>query len=112
MFHHVILLDFQPHLAEADALSLLAQLGRLRRDIPQIRDYRYGRNDSSQLGDPHYRYGLVMRFDTREDRLRYQSHPLHQAFVATRIAPLLRAALVLDFEDLAAMGHDNDQEKG
>lgn len=101
MFHHLILFSFKPHLDERDILPLLSALAALRRDIPQICSCSYGRNDAVNLHNKHYQYGLVMHFATRRDRQQYQCHPLHQQFIAVRIAPALLDAVVLDFEDLA-----------
>jgi hypothetical protein len=100
MYFHVILLRFAPAVTLQQADDAMRALGDLRRRIPEIQSYRYGRNDPD---NPHHReftHAFVMGFAGRTERDAYQQHPAHLDFISTHLEPMLADSLVFDFHDM------------
>lgn len=90
MITHIVLLS----LSEPErAGELAAQLRALNGQIPGMISMDAGADTTA--GD--YDLGLVSTFTDAEALAAYQTHPLHQAFVAV-IKPLITGRAVLDFD--------------
>ncbi|CAG9222957.1 Dabb family protein [Burkholderia vietnamiensis] len=100
MYFHVILFAFAEGVSASQADDALRELGGLRARIPQIRAYHFGRNDADNPHNGCFSHCFVMAFDSRADRYAYQNHPLHLAFIRTRLEPMLADSAVLDFPDM------------
>ncbi len=101
MYYHTIFFNFSSKLSSSEANSILLELGGLQKQIPQIVSYQFGENDIANINNKIYGHCFIMTFANKEDRYIYQEHPLHQAFIKTRLMPIVEEAVVLDFENLA-----------
>jgi len=89
MFYHVVLM----RLTDADD-AFLSQVRdyavRVRRELPFVRDYQFGRNGATRAKD--YGWAVIGTFDSAEDHDRYQVSPVHQemkAFMTPHIADMV-----------------------
>ena len=94
MFFHVVMLQ----LADADE-AYLARIrdyaARIRRDLPYVRDYRFGRNVADRAKG--LTWAIVGTFDSAADHDRYQASALHQEMKAF-ITPHIADIAVCDFD--------------
>lgn len=89
MFYHVVLM----RLTEADD-AFLARVSdyaeRIRRELPYVRDYQFGRN--AALRAKGYSWTVIGTFENSADHDRYQISPVHQqmkAFMMPHIADIV-----------------------
>lgn len=94
MYFHVVMM----RLADADeaCLSRIHHYAeRIRRELPYVRDYHFGRNLASRAKG--FAWAVIGTFDSSADHDRYQASALHQemkAFVTPHIADIV----VCDFD--------------
>jgi hypothetical protein len=77
---HVVLFSYPDELSPADAADMRDQIRAWPAAIPGIRDLRFGR-DLTEARTRGYQYLLYMTFDSEQDLLTYQAHPVHQQFL-------------------------------
>jgi hypothetical protein len=85
---HIVLFRWADGASDADLQAVSEGLAGLPAAIPQIRAYHYGADLC--LADGNWDFGLVAEFDSVEDWATYRDDPVHQAFIAERIRPILR----------------------
>ena len=94
MFLHVVMLQ----LAGADN-ACLARIRhyeeRIRRELPYVRDYRFGRNVAARAKG--FVWAIIGTFDSSADHDRYQDSALHQEMKAF-ITPHIADIAVCDFD--------------
>lgn len=89
MYYHVVLM----RLTDADdafLAAIRAYEGRIRRELPYVRDYHFGRNVASRAQG--YDWIVIGTFDKAADHDRYQVSPVHQdmkAFMTPHIADIV-----------------------
>lgn len=94
---HVVLFKFKES-ASAESVELLNQaFNALPQQIPVIKDFEWGLNDSPENLDQGFTHCYLLTFDSEEDRDSiYAPHPAHQAFVQS-LEPHLEKVLVVDY---------------
>lgn len=89
MFHHVVLMRLRdPDGAFHQQVNAFVE--RIRRELPYVRSYHYGRNVASRAQG--FDWAVLASFDSSADHDRYQVSPVHQemkAFMSPRIADIV-----------------------
>lgn len=96
MIRHVVLFRFTPGTTPADINAIVEGLSGLPRAIPEIVDYRLGRDLA--VNDGNADFAVVADFADADDYLAYRDHPLHRGLLAERIAPHVEARMAVQFE--------------
>jgi hypothetical protein len=100
VIRHVSVLTFVPGTSERDIAGLEAALSALPGQIPELTEYRFGRD--AGLSDGNATFGIVADFPSVEAFLAYRDHPAHQAVLRETITPILahRSAVQYEIEPL------------
>jgi len=93
---HVVLFKFKEEAAEADIKKVEAAFSGLPGQIPEIKAYEWGTNNSPEGLDKGFTHCFFVTFDSEEGRTTYLPHPAHQAFVEV-LKPHLDDVLVIDY---------------
>ncbi|MFC7387269.1 Dabb family protein [Sphaerisporangium rhizosphaerae] len=93
MFRHVVMFTWVAGATEEQKAEVETGLKKLPDAIPEIRRYEIGQDAGINPGN--YEFAVVADFDSEEDYLVYRDHPVHRAFIADVIRPILagRAAV-------------------
>ena len=89
MFYHVVLMRLTDA-GEAFLAHVRHYEDRVRRELPYVRDYRFGRNEASRANG--YDWTVIATFDSAADHDRYQISAVHQemkAFMTPHIADIV-----------------------
>jgi len=97
-FRHVVLFRWKPGTSDSQLAALEQGLRALPAAVPEIRAYRFGRDERLVAGN--WDFAIVADFADREAWRRYAEHPAHLALIAERVRPISaeRAALQLRVE--------------
>jgi hypothetical protein len=95
MIHHLVWFKLRDDIAPEDKEFLKLQLLGMVEEIPQIVEMACGEDFSGRSRG--FEWGLLVKFQTREDGQIYDKHPVHQAFIA-RCKHLWSEVQALDFE--------------
>lgn len=101
MIRHIVLLSFKNELHDDVCMGLLEGLGKLQKEIPEIKSFSCGKNNSPENLDRGYLFGFVMEFLTKEDREVYLNHSAHIRYATDKIIPNLinvDSLIVFDYE--------------
>ena len=100
MIRHVSVLTFVPGTSDQDIAKLEAELAALPSQIPELTEYRFGRD--AGLSDGNASFGIVADFPSIESFVAYRDHPAHQAVLRDTIKPILahRSAVQYEIEPL------------
>lgn len=102
MIKHIVLFSFKDSFTSVEIDNLFVSLGDLKKLIPQIKSYSYGKNNSNENLNHNLDYGVVMDFETELDRDFYLKHAEHMKIVQEVILPNLKdgvnSVLVLDYK--------------
>ena len=81
MLRHIVIFKFSNGVTGDDprVVEVYAQLARLPRLIPEVREWEQGRNISGR--DIAYDLALCSSFESQEALQRYSDHPAHRAVV-------------------------------
>ena len=85
MFRHVVMFRWKPDTSPDVVASIEAGLAGLPAVIPELRDYRFGRDAGISTGA--YDFVVVADFDSPEDFVAYRDHPTHRAVADGQILP-------------------------
>lgn len=89
MFHHLVLMRLKdPDRAFHDRVNGFVE--RVRRELPYVRAYHYGRNVAGRAQG--FDWAVIASFDSSADHDRYQVSPVHQemkAFILPHVADLV-----------------------
>jgi hypothetical protein len=99
MFSHLVVLWTNP--AHRDAVDeLLVGANRLLKDIPGVQQFHAGKMVPSPrpVVEQSYQVALNLVFQDKPAMDAYQIHPRHVEFVEKYIKPLVKKAMVYDFE--------------
>jgi len=94
MLKHVVLFKFNPDTSEAMIDQLIDGLAALPEQIPEIREFVFGRDIIGS--ERSYDFALVSMFDDLEAMQRYQGHPEHQK-VLVHIKTICGNIIAADF---------------
>ena len=96
MIEHVVLFKFKPDTPDATIAEISTELTQLKSHIPEIKYLTFGENFSNR--SKGFNYGLVSRFDNRNDLDTYQKHTEHVRVVNNNIKPVLDDIVAVDYE--------------
>jgi|TARA_B110000003_G_C16310494_1_gene402559 hypothetical protein len=97
---HIVLLKIKSDTSEEQLLKIETGLYNLKTEIPGIIDISFGADFSGR--SQGFSHGLVVRFESKEASVAYQTHPAHASYRDNVLKPFLGgdAPLVLacDYE--------------
>jgi len=99
MIRHIVLIKFQPDLAEDRIAALFDELRSVRAEVPGILGITSGRSESPEKIERGYMHGFVVDFEDWDALENYQTHPDHKTLGAKLVANAvggLDGILVLD----------------
>lgn len=86
MYIHMFAFRFKPGVTETKKHEIVAAIGRLQSQIPEVREAWVGLNESPR--GQGYALGGVMKFADPAACQRYNAHPVHQQLL-TWLLPLI-----------------------
>lgn len=96
MLRHVVLFKFKDSSSVEDVRSVEAAFRNLQNEIPEIKGFEWGTNNSPEGLDNGFTHVFFVSFFSEEDRAVYLPHPKHKEFVEI-LKPHLDKALVVDY---------------
>ena len=97
---HIVLFKFKPETTPAKLKEILDAFQALPSKIKEIKDLKWGTNNSPENLAHGLTHGFVLTFDSEKDRDAYLPHPAHKEF-GTIVGPWIADLTVLDFTDQA-----------
>ncbi len=99
---HLAFFQWKPTLDERELAALRQEFSALQAVIPDIKSFRWIRNNSTEGLDKGFQEGICLEFDDAQARQRYLEHPAHVAFAQETVIPALArgldSVLVFDYE--------------
>jgi len=92
---HLVLLDLDAGLAEAEGAELFRKMAGLLKQVPGVLDVKGGRNFTSRA--PNVTHGLIVTMKDREALAGYGPHPKHVE-AQGMLKPYVKNISVVDFE--------------
>ncbi|WP_461050943.1 Dabb family protein [Spirosoma arcticum] len=96
MLQHVVLFKFKPEATPEKVAEIVAAFEALPSKIKEIKDFKWGTNNSPEKLDKGLTHAFILTFDSEKDRDTYLPHPAHKAF-GTIVGPWLADVTVVDF---------------
>jgi hypothetical protein len=96
MLRHVVLFKFKDTSSPEDVKSVEDAFRNLQNEIPEIKGFEWGTNNSPEGLDDGFTHVFFVSFTSEEDRAIYLPHPKHKEFVDV-LRPHLDKALVVDY---------------
>ncbi|WP_341227543.1 Dabb family protein [uncultured Arcticibacterium sp.] len=93
---HVVMFKFKDDVAKEDVDAVVASFKNLPNEIPEIKGFEWGVNNSPEGLDEGFTHIFTLTFDSEEGRAVYLPHPAHKAF-GEGLGPVLDKVLVLDY---------------
>lgn len=93
---HVVLFKFKPEATPEKVAEIVAAFEALPSRIKEIKDFKWGTNNSPEKLDKGLTHAFILTFDSAKDRDAYLPHPAHKAFGAI-VGPWLSDVTVVDF---------------
>ena len=93
---HVVLFKFKPDATPEKVAEIVAAFEALPSKIKEIKDFKWGTNNSPEKLDKGLTHAFILTFDSAKDRDAYLPHPAHKAF-GTIVGPWLSDVTVVDF---------------
>jgi lysophospholipase L1-like esterase len=81
VLRHVVLFKYKPEVTPAQLDEINRAFQDLKRQIPEVRDFERGVNNSPEGLDKGFTHGYLITFSSEEDRAAYLPHPAHKKFV-------------------------------
>ena len=99
MFSHIVIFWTDPAQPKA-ADELVSGAHKLLAPIPGVTQFHIGKmvGSSRPVVDQTYQVALNLIFPNKQAQDDYQAHPQHLEFVTKYVKPLVKKALVYDFE--------------
>ncbi len=88
---HLALFKWKDDLGEQELAALRQGFAALQSAIPEISNFRWIHNNSTEGLEKGFREGICMEFDSVQARQRYLEHPAHVAFAQKTVIPALAA---------------------
>jgi hypothetical protein len=86
MIRHIVLVNFQPDVSEADIAKIFAELHQIEGQLSGLLAITSGRSESPEQMESGYMHGFTVDFASWTDLQTYQDHPAHQALGAKLVA--------------------------
>lgn len=96
MFRHVVMFKWNDDVDEAHIEATGAALTALAATIPQVGDYRHGRD--VQMTEGNFDYVIVGEYASADDYVVYRDHPDHQALIKQYIAGRVSARAAVQYD--------------
>lgn len=97
---HVVLFKFKPETTPEKVKEIVAAFEALPAQIKEIKDFKWGTNNSPEKLDKGLTHAFILTFDSEKDRDTYLPHPAHKAFGGI-VGPWLADVTVVDFVNQA-----------
>jgi lysophospholipase L1-like esterase len=81
VLRHVVLFRYKPDITPTQLDEINRAFQDLQRQIPQIRDFERGTNNSPEGLAKGFTHGYLITFESEADRDAYLPHPAHKKFV-------------------------------
>lgn len=81
VLRHVVLFKYKPEVTPAQLDEINRAFQDLKRQIPEVRDFERGINNSPEGLNKGFTHGYLITFASEEDRAAYLPHPAHKKFV-------------------------------
>jgi hypothetical protein len=98
---HIVLFKFKPETTPEKVKEIVAAFEALPSKISQIKDFKWGTNNSPEKLDKGLTHAFILTFDSEKDRDAYLPHPAHKAFGGV-VGAWLADVTVVDFTDQGA----------
>ncbi len=95
---HVVLFKFKPDATPEKVAEIVAAFEALPSKIKEIKDFKWGTNNSPEKLDKGLTHAFILTFDNAADRDAYLPHPAHKEF-GKIVGPWLADVTVVDFTD-------------
>lgn len=99
---HLAFFQWRRNLSAPELAALRQGFAELQAVIPEIKSFRWIRNNSTEGLDKGFQEGICLEFDDAPARQRYLEHPAHVAFARETVIPALErgldSVLVFDYE--------------
>lgn len=86
MIRHIVLVNFQPEVSEANIAEIFAELHQIEGQVPGLLAITSGRSESPEQMERGYMHGFTVDFADWTDLQIYQDHPAHKALGAKLVA--------------------------
>lgn len=86
---HIVLFSFKPSLSKTEIEEIILAIGDLKKKIPQVLSFSWGKNNSPENLHRGYSYGFLMEFKNAIDRKIYLEHPEHIKIVQDFFLPAI-----------------------
>lgn len=96
MLRHIVLFKFKDASTPEDIKAVEDAFRNLKNEIPEIKDFEWGRNNSPEGLNEGLTHAFFVSFTSEEDRAVYLPHPKHKAFIEV-LKPHLEKAVVVDY---------------
>lgn len=96
MLRHVVVFKFKETSSEEDIKKVEDAFRNLQNEIPEIKGFEWGKNNSPEGLDDGFTHVFFVSFTSEEDRAVYLPHPKHKEFVEI-LKPHLEKAFVVDY---------------
>ncbi len=96
LLRHAVFFAFKEAATPEQITEVREAFSKLPGEIPEIRDYEWGTNNSPEGLNKGFTHAFFVTFDSEEDRATYLPHPAHQAFVKV-LEPHLQDVFVVDY---------------
>jgi hypothetical protein len=93
MYIHMFAFRFKAGVTDSQKKHIVAEIGKLQAQIPQLQETWVGLNDSPRGGG--YELGGAMKFSDKASMESYNAHPVHQELLKW-LMPLIEA-IEVDF---------------
>lgn len=93
---HVVCFKFKPSASEAEINALIQAFEGLKNDIPQIKEFEWGLNNSPEGYDRGMTHIFQLTFEDAKARDEYLPHPAHKAFGDTH-GRIIEDLVVVDY---------------
>lgn len=94
---HVVLFKFKDSATPADIKRVETAFRALPTQIPEIRGFEFGTNNSPENLAQGFTHCFFLTFDNEAGRAAYLPHPAHKAFGEV-LRPFLDKVLVIDYQ--------------
>jgi Stress responsive A/B Barrel Domain len=95
MLTHIVIFTWREGVSASEISAFGAALSRMADELKHLVSIRHGANLKLRAGNGDY--ALVGTFNDQADWEAYQVHPLHKAFVAEVVTPLLASRQTIQF---------------
>ena len=96
VLRHVVMFKFKDESSEDDIQRIIDAFANLQNEIPEIKDFEWGTNNSPENLNQGLTHCFTLTFDSEEGRAAYLPHPAHKAFGGI-LGPHLDKVTVIDY---------------